>query len=135
MSRPAADAPRPLEDDGSRYRAPLRIAPQCSVFACDRDSYAILEGTDNVMLCAEHWHRFYLVTLKFLGDAHAEEKWKAVVSVLGAEVGWGAGGVLGVGPGTLPATVISAPSEWRCASCGLGLAQGPRGHWSHRCKG
>lgn len=129
----ARDGQPMLADTGDRFRAPVRVLPVCGVWACDREAYAVLEGTDNIMLCAEHWCRFYLVTLLFLGDAKAHDKWLAIVDKVREEVG-GDHLVLGVGPGTLPAAVVSRADEWRCAECGGGLTQGPRGMWHHRCE-
>lgn len=122
-----------LRDNGDRFRAPARVTPQCSVWACDRDAYAVLEGSNVAMLCAEHWCRFHLVTLLFLGDARAKEKWADLVEKVRNEVGEDHL-VLGVGPGTLPAAVVGRPDEWRCSECGGGLGQGPRGIWHHRCE-
>lgn len=133
-----------LPDDLSRYRAPERMHPQCSVAACDRDAYTETKGWTSPLgkiempsfrLCAEHEARWYLVTLLFLGDAHATKKWKAYIEALALDVGVGNGGVLGVGPGTLPAVVVSEATEWRCARCGGGMV-GSRSHnsWTHRCE-
>ena len=119
-----------------RYSAPPRVAPTCDVWACDRDAYSVLEMYGGArQLCAEHWCRFYLVLMLFLGDAHAKDAWQAMCEAVGNEVGRGAGGVLGVGPGAIPATVVSAPLEWRCAICGGSQMQGPRDHYHHRCGG
>lgn len=140
MNARKEDVVQAMPDNWDRFRAPARVAPQCSVSACDRDNYAMLEGYQNVLLCAEHYCRFYLVTLLFLGDAHAVDKWQDQVNKVAEDVGWGAQedgrpyGVLGVGPGTLPATVVSRPEEWKCSACGGGMSGGyARGYWAHSC--
>jgi len=137
--------------DDSRFHAPPRRVPECTVSCCDREAVCENKGwrspfgdvqMPDMRLCAEHEARFFLVQLLFLGDAHAVAKWQAYCDALAEEFGRGAQedgrpyGVLGVGPGTLPATVVSRTHEWRCAACGGGMSGGySRGYWTHTCGG